>query len=68
MAVLSLPLLPITDRTYWERYEAMEEKTFTAESLVAALVSTRTEQFTGSQCNKKQCILTSLENNGEVCN
>ena len=68
MAVLSLPLLPITDRTYWEMCEAMELKTVAAESLVAALFSTRTEQVAWSQYNQKQCNLTSLENIGKVCN
>lgn len=68
MAVLSLPLLPVTDRTYWEIYKVMEEKTVAAESLVAALFSTRTGQVTLSQSNKKRFILTSLENNGKACN
>lgn len=68
IAVLSLPFLPVTDRTYWEICKAMQEKTVAAESLVAALFSTRTGQVTLGQSNKKWFILTSLENNGKVCN
>jgi len=32
MAVFSPPLLPITDRTYWEICKAVEGKTVAAES------------------------------------